>query len=126
MRGIGIDLGLSKIGIAYADGPLAEPLKVVKDIASLKNEIALMCSPSKVDFVVIGIAEGVLLDKAKLLVNDLSKIGIKTYLQDETLTTKDAIDKMIASGRTKKYRRDMEDAVSAALILQSYLDNYSK
>ena len=54
-----------------------------------------------------------------------NKLGIKVYFQDETLTTKDAQEMSISAGIGRKRRRRLEDAYSAALILQQYLDeNY--
>ena len=49
------------------------------------------------------------------------------YLHDERFTSKIALDAMIASGSKKKDRRDKGniDKVSAAVILQSYLESKS-
>jgi len=42
--------------------------------------------------------------------------------QDETLTSRSALAKMIAAGKKRQFRRQKEDAAAAALILESYLE----
>jgi len=42
--------------------------------------------------------------------------------QDESLTSKDALGRMITSGVKKKTRREREDAFAAALILERYFE----
>ena len=50
-------------------------------------------------------------------------INISVVFQDETLTTKEAQDLSQKAGIKRKKRRELEDAYSASLILQSYIDN---
>ena len=54
--------------------------------------------------------------------------GVYALLQEvrnRTLTTKQAIARMVEAGKKRKYRREQEDAFAAALILQNYLDKLS-
>jgi len=48
--------------------------------------------------------------------------GVVVVLWDERLSTQDAAQILIASGRKRRDRRERLDAVAAATILQSYLD----
>jgi len=48
--------------------------------------------------------------------------GLPVFYQDESLTSKEAIAKMIEIGKGKKFRKEKEDAFAAALILQDWLN----
>jgi len=124
MKLLGIDYGRKKIGVAISEGQLVEPLMVLK-IKSQKDILEKLCSLVKgkdVGKIVIGIPGGGM-DKeikefGKLLQNESKTLVI---FQDETLTTKDAQELSIKAGIKRLKRKEMEDAYSAALILQSYL-----
>jgi putative Holliday junction resolvase len=126
MKIIGIDYGRKKIGLAIADGPLAEPLKVVRfeseEEALRKVEEAIKVE--KVEKVVIGISEGKMAEETKEFGEKLKEeLKIPVVYQDETLTTNEAQELSIRAGIKRKKRRALEDAYSAALILQSYVDS---
>ena len=73
----------------------------------------------------IGLPEGKIVPQVKQFAEELSqKTGIPVIFQDETLTSQEAVAKMIMAGKRRKARREKEDAVAAALILQSYLDTH--
>lgn len=119
---LGIDFGLKHIGLAIADGPLAEPLgeKINNDrlYPYLKNLIAA----EKIDRVIIGLPDGKLAGKVRDFGASLARISGRTIIyQDETLTSREAQHKLQSSGAPlKKRRRDHRAA--AALILQQFLD----
>ena len=120
---LGIDYGLAKIGLALSEGELAEPLMVVKNRPGVVKKIARLCQRFAVQKIVLGISEG----KSARLIRDFGRSLAQTtclpvVYQDETLTTIEAIDKMIQVGKKRKYRQEKEDAFVAALILQNYLD----
>lgn len=122
MRILGIDYGRQKIGLAISEGILAEPLKVIKQDQSLA-EIKKICKDQQVTKIIIGLPESGLVEEIKLFAQKLSAAtGLTTTFQDEALTSRSAIVKMIAAGKNKKFRRQKEDAVAAALILESYLE----
>ena len=50
------------------------------------------------------------------------KANLPVIYQDETLSTHDAQDLSIKAGIKRKKRRSLEDAFSAAIILQSYME----
>lgn len=123
MKYLSLDFGLSKIGLALSDGFFALPLKVISNHNWEKELIPLLLQ-EKVETIIIGLSEGKSKDEAKKFGDLLkSKTNIPIIYWDETLTTKEAQIKMRESGKNKKYRKKMEDAAAAALILQSYLDN---
>ena len=50
------------------------------------------------------------------------EIGLKVFLQDERLTTKQAQDILISNDTSRKKRKKVIDSMAAVIILQSYLD----
>ena len=61
---LGIDYGLKKIGLALAEGNLAEPLSVIKTDLSTKK-IVNLCQENKVDKIVVGLPEGKIVSQVK-------------------------------------------------------------
>lgn len=125
MKAIGVDFGLKKIGIAYSEGKLAEPVKVLRGksledlIAKTINEINRL----EGSLVVVGISERESEQKAREFGKEIeSRLGIEVRFEDETRSTKDAQQFAIAAGIGRKKRKDMEDAYAAAIILQNFLD----
>lgn len=123
-RVLSIDYGLKKIGLAIADGEWAEPLMV---IANKKEKvlslIEIICQKQKIEKIVVGLPESGLVAEIKKFASDLGKKTVlEVFFQDENLTTQDAIVKMISAGKSRRSRKKNEDAVAAALILQSWLD----
>lgn len=123
---LGIDYGRSKVGLALADGPLAEPIKVIKykDIKILSGEIEKIIEKENVGKVVVGVSEGSMGEESKKFALGLSLITtaiVETY--DETLTSHDAQALSMEAGINRKKRREMEDAYAAAIMLQNYLDS---
>ncbi len=122
MKILGIDFGLRKIGLALAEDGFIKPLKTLSGPSKFIEKIAKICQENKVEQIVIGISEGTIADKAKVFADNLAEVvGLSIYFQDETLTTQEAIAKMIAIGKRKKVRREQEDAYAAACILEEYL-----
>lgn len=129
IRILGIDYGRRKIGLSIAEGFLAEPFKVIR--FSLEKEalekvsvaFAEISRDKKVELIVLGVSEGQMGREQKNFGKKL-KDTLKTpvIFQDETLTTQDA-QKLSQNAQIKrKKRQNLEDAYSATLILQSYLD----
>ena len=126
MKLLGIDFGRKKIGIAIADGPLAEPLIVFRPKSYDKSfsAISALVGDEEIEKVIIGISEGKMADESKKFAKKLAEyINIPIEFEDEVLSTYDAKRLSIEAGINRKKRRRMEDAFSATLILQRYLDN---
>ena len=122
---LGVDYGRRKIGLAIADGPLAEPLKVVRvsPVGGVVSEVARVVEVENVEKVVVGISEGVMGEESKDFSLSLSReldIPVETF--DETLTTQDAQKMAIEAGISRKKRKSLEDAFAATVMLQSYLE----
>ncbi len=129
-RSLGLDIGDRWIGVAMSDpqGILASPLTIIRrtDEPSDVNAILAIIDQNQVGMVVAGLplsmngSIGSQAEKVQGFVQELSahtKIPIE--YRDESLTTVEAQRLM---RMTRKGRKDRDDAVAAALILQGYLD----
>jgi putative Holliday junction resolvase len=127
MRILGIDYGRRKIGLALATSKIAEPLKVVvyDSLNEAYAKLAKVIEEEKIEKVVLGISEGEMAKETRLFGRKLEEVtGLKPIYQDETLSTQEAQSLSINAGLKRKKRKELEDAYSATLILQGYLDRY--
>ena len=125
---LGLDWGKKKIGLAIAQGPLAEPYVVIRftDEDEVLGKIVKIIKKEKVDRVIVGISSGEIAKCSKDFGNKLAKLAnTPVNFQDETLSTKEAQRLSFEAGIKRKKRKSLEDAYSATLILQGYLDNNS-
>ena len=121
MKILGIDYGRKKIGVAIAEGSLASPLKVLK--SPFGEEIAEIIRAENIEKVVVGISEGEMANEAREFGEELlRKSGVPVEYEDETLSTHEAQRLSQEAHIKRSKRKAMEDAYSATLILQKYLD----
>lgn len=132
MKILGIDYGLKRIGLALAEEGLAEPLMVISysskgqlldKQSSVVSKIANVCQKQAIEKIVIGMPEGKIMAKVFQFgqkITQATKLPVE--YQNETLTSQEAVVKMIQAGKKRKYRQTKSDAIAAALILQNYLD----
>ena len=124
MRLLGIDYGLKRIGLAVAEGGLPYPLEVILNQPGVVQKIKKICEKYQVEKIVLGLPDGKLKKLVEKFGQELnSDIYLPVVFQDETLTSREAIVKMVAAGKKRKLRRAREDAFAATLILQAYLTN---
>ena len=129
MRYLGIDYGLKKVGLALSEGQIASPFKVV-DVTSLKdavNKISSIIEKEQIDRVIVGVPEsGQSKNAVKKFLNEIkSKLKEKEVSiieADETLSSSEAVDLMVDLN-TSRDSRQKEDAYSASIILQNFLDS---
>ncbi len=122
---LGIDYGVKKIGLALAEEGLAEPILVIKTDNRAVTRIGQFCQKEKVEKIVIGMPSGKLVSPIRIFGRKLgSETGLKVVYQDETLTSREALDKMREAGKSRRYRKDKEDAAAAAIILQNFIDRH--
>lgn len=133
-RILAIDLGTKRTGLAVTDTlkMLANPLETI-ETGKLIAYIKTYCAKEDVDTLVLGyptrldgsqneMTPRVISMKDRLEKEFPSK---KIELIDERFTSKMAMQSMIAMGSKKKDRKEKAgnlDKVSAAIILQSYLE----
>lgn len=141
---LGIDYGKKRIGIAVSDESytIAFGRKIIENNKNLFTELKKIISEENISKVVIGYPLNLKGQKTPqtletekfenelvsvLSGNDNNK-NIVIIRWDERFTSRLAADSMIESGMKKKKRQDKSniDIISAALMLQSYLDSLVK
>ena len=132
-RIIGIDVGQKRTGIALSDptGVFASPIETLPT-AKIIDYLENYSAKEKLSAFVVGYPrnmDNTPSEAAKYVEEVLSRLKkhfpeIPVILEDERFTSKLAMRSLIDSGVKKMARRDKAavDKVSAALILQSYLD----
>lgn len=118
-----IDFGLKKIGLATSIGEIASPWKILNtnSLGSTVSQIEKIVKDNKFDKIIVGLPEGKMGKNTLKFVTALRKNKLNIETADETLTSKNATEQMIEIGIPRKKRRH-QDAMSASIILQNYLD----
>jgi len=125
MKILGIDYGRKKIGVAISDvvTGLVEPIGTAGNFKFLILNFKSIFNDPMIKKIVVGIPDGKMDVEIKEFGARLKKeTGLPVEFFDETLTTHDAQRLLIASGRKRKLRKEKEDAVAAAIMLQYYLE----
>lgn len=132
MRLLCIDYGDRRTGLAICDGDeiLASPLGVIEGQKNLHDEILKIAKENQVEGFVFGLplnmdgSEG---DRAAMTRKFADAIKVKTalpiFFQDERLSTYAAGEKLSQSGLTHKQKKNKIDAIAAAEILKTFIDN---
>ena len=134
LRILAIDFGDVHVGLALSDSLLltAQPLGQYRLRGEAENEAFFrdLVHRHQIGEIVIGLplrmdgSPGTRVDKTREFAARLEKIpGIKISLWDERLTTRQAAGIMHEQKIKTKVKRRVEHQISAALILQSYLDS---
>lgn len=120
---LGIDYGKKRIGVAISlYGKLAKPLGVYSR-KNFDKELSTLLKSQKVEKAVIGITNGKLQKEIEAFARLIEKqYGLKTILEDETMTSFWAQKDLIQTGTKKKKRKKQLDAYAASLILEKYLE----
>ncbi|MFC1847200.1 Holliday junction resolvase RuvX [Chloroflexota bacterium] len=132
-RSLGLDIGDKRIGVALSDpgGILASPFTII-DCTDEKQDIEAIINiieQNQVGQIVAGLplsmdgSTSEQAEKVKAFVHSLcSHTEVPVEFRDERLTTVSAKRLMQAASTKKTRRKDRDDAIAAALILQGYLD----
>jgi putative Holliday junction resolvase len=134
MRILSLDVGDARIGAAFSDGLElgARPLLTVTRRGGLARDIeavVTLAAKQEADAIVVGMplsadgGEGRQAVKTRRFVNRLS-IATPTpvYTWDESLTSVEAEERMLALDYSRDRRRQLRDQWAAAIILESYLE----
>ncbi len=136
-RLIALDFGEKRSGIAVTDPMqmIASPYKGV-ETRFLLDELFSLIEDDACAGLVVGLPLRMHggLNEVENRIQNILKTIVKRYPQmpiyrvDERLTSKMAVQSLINSGVPKNKRRDklLIDSTSAAIILQSFLENLSK
>ena len=129
---LSVDYGDMRTGIAVCDKMemLASPVTVITQSYAPKvvAEIEKIIGQYKPELIVVGLPKnmdgslGERAEKCKAFADSITeKTGIKTVMWDERLTTVSAHRALNVTNVRGKKRKDVVDAVSAVMILESFL-----
>lgn len=133
MRYLGLDLGTTTLGLAITDrsNTISTPLKVLKfpkeDYSSVIVELKKIIDEYKITDVVLGLPKnmdnslGFAAQRSINFKNMLEEVDVKIHLYDERLTTVEAFNILKSTGNKRIKKKNVIDAVSANIILESYL-----
>ena len=132
MKVIGLDFGLSKVGLAISDpsGIIALPLKVIryKNKEDLLSELKDISKEKNVNKFVIGYPismnykENEMTKIIDIFKQDMENMNFEVILEDERLSSEYAKKIMIEQDVKVSRNKEMVDLTAASIILQTYLD----
>jgi putative Holliday junction resolvase len=131
MRYLAIDHGSRRIGLAICDAQeiIASPLCVLDGRTDVLTRITEIVEAEGVGAIVLGLplnmdgSEGPQAAKARAFGEQLGRrVGLPMHFQDERLSSFGAQEKLLPAGLSRSRMRDLLDAVAAAEILQSFLE----
>lgn len=133
MRYLGLDLGTTTLGVAISDktNTLATPLELIKfareNYEEALDKLLKIVSEYNIKEVVLGLPKnmdnslGFASHRSLNFKSMLEDKGLVVHLEDERLTTVEAIG-ILKNNNVKKINKSAKtDIVSAVLILESYL-----
>ena len=131
---LGFDFGTKSIGVATGQmiTATAQPINAIKAYDGIPNWdiVEKVIKEWQPDLVVVGLplnmdgSEQAITQRAKTFANRLNgRFGVKTTLQDERLTTASAKEFIFERGGYKALDKGKVDSVSAALILESWMES---
>ncbi|MFR5856657.1 MAG: Holliday junction resolvase RuvX [Bacilli bacterium] len=133
MRYLGLDLGTTSLGVAISDktNMIASPLKLIKfnseDYNTAINELMKTIKEENITSVVLGLPKnmdnslGFASQRSLEFKKMLEANNINVILEDERLTTVEAINILKNNGINKINKSNKTDVLSAVLILESFL-----
>jgi putative Holliday junction resolvase len=132
---LGFDFGTKSIGVATGQmiTATAQPIDAIKANDGIPNwdTVEKVIKEWQPDLVVVGLplnmdgSEQAITQRAKKFANRLNgRFGVKIALQDERLTTASAKEFIFERGGFKALDKGKIDSVSAALILESWMESY--
>lgn len=140
MRYLGLDLGTTSLGVAISDktNTLVSPLTLIKfkkeDYNDALNKLMEIIKEKNISKVVLGLPKnmdnslGFAAQRSLNFKKILESENVEVILEDERLTTVEAINIMKNNGLKRINEQNKTDVLSAVLILESYLkrQNYEK
>lgn len=131
-RIVALDVGDARIGVAVSDASrlIASPVEVIHRVGFGPDvkRVQEICRRYDTTLVLSGLplnlngTEGPQAAKVRLFCQQLEKVGLVVYYQDERLTTVTAENALLEQNMHRAQRRQNVDKVAAAVILQQYLD----
>ena len=139
-RYIGLDLGTTTLGVSITDitNTLVSPVKLIKfkreDYDFALDELIKIAEEKKIKDFVLGLPKnmdnslGFAANRSLNFKTMLEEKGFNVYLEDERLTTVEALNIMKNNGMKNIKEKEKTDILSAVLILETFLkrEKYEK
>lgn len=139
-RYIGLDLGTTTLGVSITDktNTLVSPVKLIKfkseDYDFALDELIKIAEEKKVKDFVLGLPKnmdnslGFAANRSLNFKTMLEEKGFNVYLEDERLTTVEALNIMKNNGMKNIKEKEKTDILSSVLILETFLkrEKYEK
>lgn len=139
-RYIGLDLGTTTLGVSITDktNTLVSPVKLIKfkseDYDFALDELIKIAEEKKIKDFVLGLPKnmdnslGFAANRSLNFKTMLEEKGFNVYLEDERLTTIEALNIMKNNGMKNIKEKEKTDILSAVLILETFLkrEKYEK
>lgn len=139
-RYMGLDLGTTTLGVSITDitNTLVSPVKLIKfkreDYDFALDELIKIAQEKKVKDFVLGLPKnmdnslGFAANRSLNFKTMLEEKGFNVYLEDERLTTIEALNIMKNNGMKNIKEKEKTDILSAVLILETFLkrEKYEK
>ena len=131
MKLLGIDFGLSRIGIAVGttESGIAFPRQILQRQGHFMEIIATLVKDEAIDAIVVGMplkrdgSRGDIFAELDDFVDELRELtGKEVILYDERYTSKLAEHRLSKGGMKLKDQKDIADSIAAQIILQEWLD----
>lgn len=133
---LGFDYGLCQIGVAVGQGftKQARELCVLKAQDGVPNwqRVEKLIKEWQPDAVVVGLPLNMdgtpseMSGRAQKFARRLNgRFQVRAYMHDERLTSYEAKGQYLKQGYSMDYHKNPVDALAAALIVESWLENYS-
>ena len=131
MKYLAIDYGLKRTGLAVCDPSqtICSPLSVLDSTKDIISRLTEIITDENIEAIVIGLplnmdgTEGPQAQTVRQFADKLKKvINLPIHFQDERLTSFGADEKLNMADLSIKRKKKIQDAVAAADILQSFLD----
>ncbi len=134
-RALGVDLGSRRVGLALSDPAriISSPHSTIpmNGEAAVVDALLALCARQAVTLAVIGLplsadgSEGPGCARARRVAAALEAGGVRTHLQNERWTSRDAEQILRETGKKRKTSREKIDAIAASLILREFLGEVS-
>jgi putative Holliday junction resolvase len=123
MKYLGIDYGTKRVGIATSDdeGRMAFPFRVIPNVRTLVDDVAMICIAERIDTIVMGESHN-FQNQPNLLMKEI--LPFAESLKERTLLPVVFMPEVLSSREAMHLQgdNDQNDASAAAIVLQSYLE----
>ena len=126
MKLLGVDYGLKRIGLAYSEGSLAQPMGklTVNSVVEALEKVLRTARTYEAEKIIIGVPDPDSIG-AREFGEKLVEVGnLEVEFIDETMTSIEAQERL--KTHPQKKRKELLDSAAASLILSSYLNTLNR